>query len=99
MKLLEVPVLNMAYAKQTKKLAAHQKKSNNLNLNMVHEACRKNLHDVSNQVLRIIAERQQNLPWDNQRLPGPVETDKQCNARPLPGFGRFGRDYCPHGIH
>ncbi len=59
MKLLEVPVINMAYAKQTKKSAAHQKTSHSLNINMVNEACHKNSHDVSNQVLKIIAKRQQ----------------------------------------
>ena len=41
MKLLEVLVINMAYAKQTKKLAAHQKASSSLNINMVHRACHK----------------------------------------------------------
>jgi hypothetical protein len=59
MKLLEVLVINMAYAKQDKKLAAHLKASSSLNVSMVHKPCLKNLHDVSNQVLKIIAERQQ----------------------------------------
>ena len=77
-----------------------QKMSNSMDINMVRRAGGKNSHDSSSQVLKIIAKATKtDLPWNNQRLPGPVDPDKQCNAWPLPGSGGFGRDYCPHCIH
>ncbi len=78
--------ISMAYAKQTENSAAPKKMSNSLDTNMVHRACRRNSHDSLSQVLKIIAKWQTklkiklDLPRSNQRLPGPVGTDKQCNA-------------------
>ncbi len=75
-------IISMAYVKQTDKSAAHQKMSKSLDINMIHRACHINLHDTSfRQVLMIIAKWQKkDLPCINQRLPGPVGTNKQCNA-------------------
>ena len=79
----------------------HKKMSISLNINMVHRACHKKFaeqfkpgfEDNCNTATKSY------LPRDNQRLPGPVGTDKQCNAWPFPGSGWFGREYCPQHIH
>jgi hypothetical protein len=43
-------------------------------------------HNSLSQVLKIMALQLKHLPWNYQRLPGPIGADNQCNTEPYPNL-------------